>query len=181
MKTVLLTVSFFSFLAISNDSINHLKLNSGINDYYYKNRREKYPIGFNLMALGPAGFFGTSADWFITNKINIEAGIGMINFYKRLPSYFIGGKYHLFGNTFSNTTVYTGVFGRFYTDGQTINPISAVYVPVGLQRIKRNQVVWNLEVAYLFDLHEQKTQVWGSMKMGYRFGHLFNRKKKLIK
>jgi len=177
MKNLLFVFIFLTSFVNANELNKPLD----IKDYYYKNRREKYPLGINAMALGPAGFFGVSVDYFFTSKINIEGGIGMINFYNRLPSYFIGGKYHLFGSTVSNTTFYGGVYGRFYTDGQTVNPVSAVYVPVGIQRVKRNQVVWNLEVAYLFNLSTNRTEVWGAMKLGYRFDKLFNKKKKLFK
>jgi hypothetical protein len=173
MKNILLLlVLLFSLNAYAVSFDNHFG-DSFNKQLLYKNRRAKYPIGVNIMAFGPAGVIGLSIDWFIKPKLNLEFGIGADDFKTAKPAYFIGGKYHLFGNTLSNTTPYFGVFDKISSFTNEIN--HQLYVPIGLQRIKKSKFTWNIEVAYVYNINSYTSSVWGAFKIGWRFNR-FNKK-----
>lgn len=152
----------FSASAFEGDLIDPLKKKK-----VDLNRRDKYPAGFNLYALGPVGLGGVSFDYFIVPKISLELGAGARNFYPDL-GFFVGGKYHFFGNSFLNTTPYIGVFSGFeYTGGDLRN--YNLYVPFGIQHIKKNHLAWSIEVAYKRDVYEPSRTFYGGAKIGYRF------------
>ena len=72
-----------------------------------KNRRKKHPVGINVGVLGITGWGNVSADWFITQKLNLEGGFGINQSGLSPVSYFGGIKYHLFGkNTFQFDTLF---------------------------------------------------------------------------
>ena len=170
MKQIILVLILLPFVIYSNDAVAF-----GYKDLFLKNRRAKFPVGVNLIAIGPAGLAGLSVDWFIKPKFNLEFGAGLNDFKTYQPSYFAGGKYHIFGNTISNTTFYFGVFDKVTIDSSVVN--NMLYVPIGLQRIKKNKLTWNIEVAYTFDINTARSKVFGAFKLGYRFNR-FDKKKK---
>ena len=170
MKHLVVILLFIPFVGLANDwnESNH-------KDLFLKNRRAKYPVGINVVAFGPSGLAGLSIDWFIKPKFNFEFGAGLNDLKTNQPSYFAGGKYHLFGNSISNTTFYFGVFDKVTLNSNTVGHM--LYVPIGLQRIKKNKLTWNIEVAYTYDLNSFKSKVYGAFKLGYRFNR-FDKKKK---
>ena len=131
------------------------------------NRRGKYPAGFNLYALGPVGLGGVSFDYFIVPKISLEIGAGARNFNPDL-GFFVGGKYHFFGNSFLNTTPYIGVFSGFEYTGDDLRNYN-LYVPFGIQHIKKNHLAWSIEVAYKRDAYDTGRNFYSGAKIGYRF------------
>jgi len=82
--------------------------------------------------------------------------------------FMIGGRYHFFGNTPINITPYIGVFSGFEYTGSDIRNYN-LYIPVGLQRIKRNQLTWSVEVAYQNNAYRPDIHFYGGAKLGYRF------------
>lgn len=172
IKKIILVLCLIPLFSYSNSkSIDFGKLS------IYKNRRAKYPVGINVHAFGPGGVSGLSVDWFIVPKINFEFGAGLNDLKTFRPSYFAGGKYHFFGNTISNTTFYLGLFDKLTVDSE-VNFDNTLYVPFGLQRIKKSKLTWNIEVAYTYNLLSYKSQVWGAFKLGYRFNRFDKKKKK---
>lgn len=135
----------------------------------YKNRRAKYPLGVNLLLLGPSGLVGTSVDYFITPKFNIELGVGLSNKKPIQSNYFAGLKYHILGNAISNTSFYFGGFIKNNFVNTTDVILQELYFPLGIQKIKKNKLTWNLELAYKYDVINAKSIVWGAFKLGYRF------------
>lgn len=136
------------------------------------NRRVKYPAGFNLYALGPVGAVSVSFDYFVRPKISLEIGGGL----RELPlsgddlknGFLLGGRYHFFGNTPLNITPYIGVFSAFEFTGSDVRNYN-LYVPIGLQRIKRNKLSWSVEVAYQNNIYQPNTHFYGGAKLGFRF------------
>lgn len=143
---------------------------SSLNKLFYKNRRAKYPLGINLIAFGPSGAAGVSLDWFIKPKVNFEFGVGLIDLKSFNPSYFAGLKYHIFGNTVSNSTPYLGFFDRVSIDSSRVS--HQIYIPIGLQIIKKSKLTWNFELAYNYNLQSYKSHFGGAIKMGYRFNRI---------
>lgn len=138
-------------------------------DLVFKNRRAKYPLGINFTILGPSGLLGASADFFITPKVNFELGLGLNNDKAVNPNYFAGLKYHILGNSISNTTLYFGGYIKNNFENPTGGLIQELYLPIGLQRIKKNKFAWNIELAYKYNVEEAKSIVWGALKLSYRF------------
>jgi hypothetical protein len=132
----------------------------------YKNKRSERPIGFNIMGFGPAGLAGVSLDGFLGPKIALEAGIGLRNKEGDI-NYFLGGRYHLFGGTRLNLTPYVGAYTTFHYNGRDVQN-NSIYIPVGLNRIKKNGVSWSIELGYRKSLDTQKN-LHGAFKLGYRF------------
>lgn len=136
------------------------------------NRRVQYPAGFNLYALGPTGFLSGSFDYFIRPKISVEIGGGL----REIPrnndpiahGFMIGGRYHFFGNTPLNITPYIGVFSGFEYTGSDVRNYN-LYIPIGLQRIKKNKLSWSIELAYQNNVYEPNNHFYGGAKLGFRF------------
>ena len=167
LTSVLYSNGFASVLKVRNDK-----------SLFYKNRRAKYPLGVNLIAAGPSEFLALSFDWFITPKLNLEIGGGANHYKNPYPNYFVGLKYHFFGKTISNLTLYAGGFGKNDFDFLEKEIVQELYFPIGLQKIKKSKLTWNIEVAYRYNLITSQSRVWGAFKLGYRFNRP---KKKKIK
>lgn len=131
------------------------------------NRRAKYPAGINLYIAGPSGIVGASFDYFIVPKFSIEVGAGIRNSEPDF-GYFLGGRYHFFGNTITNITPYLGVFSGFEIKDNDIKNFN-LYVPIGIQRIKKNHFSWSVEVAYQRNSYGFTQNIYGGGKIGYRF------------
>jgi len=156
----------FSFnKAIANDNVS----GPFKKDLFHKNRRAKYPLGVNLVILGPSGLVASSLDYFFTSRINVEIGVGLNNDKTIQPNYFSGVKYHILGRTISNSTFYVGGFIKNDFNNTANEIIQELYLPIGLQKIKMNKFTWNLELAYKYDVSSATSIVWGAFKLGYRF------------
>ncbi len=131
------------------------------------NRRAQFPAGFNLYAFGPSGLGGVSFDYFVVPKLSLEIGAGARNFDPDL-GYFVGARYHVFGNTPLNITPYIGVFTTAEYTGNDIRNYN-LYIPVGLQRIKKNRLSWSIEVAYQRNSYDPSRSFYGGGKLGFRF------------
>ncbi|HIP37054.1 MAG TPA: hypothetical protein EYG85_09390 [Crocinitomix sp.] len=139
------------------------------------NPRKKYPFGASIHLLGPSGHLALSVNAFVVPKINIELGTGLYNANSLFQySTFIGGKYHFGGNSFLNTTFYLGVYDAFSHDFNRHH----LYFPLGLHKIKRNQLTWSVEVAFQPDKAYYDSTFWGAFKVGYQFGIKTKKQKK---
>lgn len=170
MRHVILFFFLLPLVGFSND----IRENNS-KDLFLKNRRAKYPVGINLVGFGPSGIAGVSMDWFIKPKINIEIGAGLNDLKTYEIAYFAGVKYHLLGNTVLNMTPYIGVFDKVTLNSSTLS--NQLYIPLGIQRIKKNKLTWNIEAAYIYNLDTFKSSFYGAFKLGYRFNR-FDKKKK---
>ncbi len=141
----------------------------------FKSRREKLPLGINLVMFGPNGLIGISVDYFVTPKLNFEIGTGRQLPFTLPQSYYFGGKYHFFGKTFVNATFYLGIYDAFYYTGTDLRNHS-IYIPFGIQRIKKNKFAWSLEVAFQNNIN-YNSYVWGAAKFGFRFDTRSKKKK----
>jgi hypothetical protein len=132
------------------------------------NLRQERPIGMHLGAFGPAGWVSGSLDGFITPKIALEGGAGIRNAEADV-SYFVGARYHLLGGLPISLTPYVGVYGAAHNEGRDVN-FHSLYVPLGVNKIKRNGFSWSAEVAYEKNSFKPENKnLSGSFKIGYRF------------
>ncbi len=169
MKKNILASVFLCFVIVTYG-------NSPSNIDFLKNRRQKYPVGINLVVLGPSGNIGASIDWFVTKKINLEVGSGINRFNSLQYSGFFGARYHLFGKSFSNMTIYGGVYDKI-----TMDPVAlyhTLYLPIGIHRIKKSRLSWHLELAYQNNLTVNEWDLWGAFKVGYRIIKVSNIKRR---
>ena len=165
----LIVVLFFSCFVSSHLSATDYLPGSFKKDFIHKNRRAKYPLGVNLLLLGPSELIGASVDFYLTSNVNFEFGLGLDNNKAIKPNYFAGLKYHLLGSTITNTTFYAGGYFKNNFENSTNSILQEFYFPIGLQKIKKNKFTWNIELAYKYDVQNEKSIVWGSFKIGYRF------------
>lgn len=136
------------------------------------NRRKQHPFGINLIGFGPGGLASASIDYFVTPKVAIEGGIGFRNEVGDI-GYFLGGRYHIFGNTFLNLTPYIGAYTSFHYNQGHENSIDGLqnhgfYMPFGLHKIKRSGFNWAVEVAYEKNTFKDDHLAFG-FRLGYRF------------
>lgn len=136
------------------------------------NRRALYPAGFNIYGFGPTGKVAVTFDYFVTPKLSLELGAGLKDFGPNaIPdehAFTIGGRYHFFGNTPLNITPYLGVFSGFEYTGTDVRNFN-LYVPLGLQRIKKNGFTWSVEAAYQQNVYDPIRTFYGGGKIGFRF------------
>ncbi|MEO9532759.1 MAG: hypothetical protein ABJG68_17190 [Crocinitomicaceae bacterium] len=130
------------------------------------NPRKSRPLGVNLTAFGPAGLVSGSLDGYLTPNIALEGGAGIRN-KEADVSYYVGARYHLFGKLPTRLTPYVGVYTAFHNEERDVS-IHSFYVPVGLNRIKKNGFNWSIEAAYEKNDFKDGT-LTGSFKIGYRF------------
>lgn len=131
------------------------------------NRRDKYPAGFNVYIGGPVGTVAATFDYFITSKFSLEVGGGVRTFNDEY-GFLFGGRYHFFGKTFTNMTPYIGVFSAFEYTGSDIRNYN-LYIPFGIQRIKKNKFTWSIEAAYQNNSYEPEQKLYFGGKLGFRF------------
>jgi hypothetical protein len=131
------------------------------------NRRDKYPAGINLYAMGPIGIGGISFDYFIVPKIALEIGAGARTFDSDY-GFMAGGRYHFFGNSLVNTTFYVGLYSGFEYLNESLHNYN-LYIPFGIQRIKKNRLAWSIEIAYKRDDYNLGNNLYGGGKLGIRF------------
>ena len=172
-NTIIITLlSSISFSAVESDSlkiepINLLDVESKKEiENPFKNRRSERPIGMNLYGFGPGGLANASIDVFVTPKIALEGGGGFMNLDGDI-GYFLGARYHVFGNSFLNLTPYVGAYTAFHHNGRDLQNHS-LYVPFGLHKIKKSGVTWSVEVAYEKSVYETN-HLSGGFRLGYRF------------
>lgn len=128
------------------------------------NPRLNRPLGLNFNILGPS-ILGLSTDYFITSKVNIEAGIGFFGYYG-------GATYHFNGDQNNRKwTPYTGaylshLFDIGWDEDNTIDdsPENGIYIPFGLQYLNNDGITIRFELATGTIL-----SFYGSLKLGYHF------------
>lgn len=159
-----ISLIFFTSLGYCRDGI---PTNQPLDKKFELNRRDKYPAGINAYALGPIGIGGISFDYFVVPKICLEVGAGARTFDSDY-GFLAGGRYHFFGNTFVNTTFYLGVYSGFEYINESLRNYN-LYIPFGLQRIKKNRLAWSIEIAYKRDDYNLSNRIYGGAKLGFRF------------
>ena len=166
MKKAVLVVFVFIFALISSASeiapTDFLK-NKKLKDL---NRRAKYPIGVNVYAFGPVGLMAITGDWFLTPKVALELGAGIRDFDGN-HAFTVGGRYHIFGNSFLNMTPYVGIYSAFHYNGSSLQN-NSLYIPFGIHKIKKSKLSWSAEVAYQKNTFFSNRLV-GGFRIGYRF------------
>lgn len=150
---------FFEYSSFSDLAPNKKKLED-------LNRRKKHPFGVNLYGFGPIGLAAVSMDLFITPKFALETGAGFRDFDGN-AAFTIGARYHLFGKTFLSLTPYVGLYTAFHYNGTSLQS-NAIYIPLGLHKIKKNKVSWSVEVAY-----QRNTFFGNGITGGFRIGYRF--------
>jgi hypothetical protein len=164
----LLFVAFFSYAGSNEPTalLDETGLLKRDKDKKRTNLRADRPIGVNLTGFGPGGLVSASIDGFLTPKFALEGGAGLRNEDGDL-SYFLGGRYHLLGGTKLRLTPYVGVYTAFHNNERDIQN-HALYVPIGLHKVKKNGFNWAIEAAY--ERNTFKEGNWtGAFKIGYRF------------
>lgn len=130
------------------------------------NRRAQRPAGLNLYGFGPGGLANASFDYFVSPKVALEGGGGFMNDDGDI-GYFLGGRYHVFGNSFLNLTPYIGAYTAFHHNGRDLQNHS-FYMPFGLHKIKKSGLSWSVELAYERSVFENN-RFSGGFRLGYRF------------
>lgn len=130
------------------------------------NRRSQFPVGFNLYGFGPMSGAGITMDAFITPKFALEAGTGFRDFDLN-HAFTLGARYHLLGKTMLNLTPYIGIYTAFHYNGSTLQN-HAVYIPVGVHKIKKNGFCWSAEIAWQRNVFNGN-HLSGGFRVGYRF------------
>jgi hypothetical protein len=145
-----------------------------------ENPRVKRPLGLSISLGGPTYVISAALDCFVLPVFNIEAGGGILGYYA-------GAKYHFNGNAKRDkTTLYAGVlfntilpsetigwsFGPSGGDWKTTPQTTryGVYLPVGLNTIRRNGYTFSFEIAYS-SINREFTgfPLYCSVKFGYHF------------
>jgi hypothetical protein len=129
------------------------------------NLRSQNPFGINVLLGGPTIIISVSADFFVTQNINVEAGVGVFGF-------FAGGKFHFLGQQESrHWTPYVGAIGTFIPDIFNIEGegIKGGYFPIGMHYFNESRFTFAIEVAPIIADYDDDIPVWGAIKMGYHF------------
>lgn len=161
---------FLLFLFVIGFSLNGITSNEFSQVDFFKNkklnRRAKDPLGLNLYFIGPVSGAGISIDYFITPKFALEAVAGFRDI-ELNNAFSLGLRYHFFGKTFLSLTPYIGLYTGFHHNQTTLQN-HAVYVPVGLHKIKKSGFSWSAEIAWQNNLMTSNSVTCG-FRIGYRF------------
>lgn len=123
------------------------------------NLRKEKPFGIALNLLGPSSVVSLSVDYYITHKVNIEAGAGLFGSYG-------GSTYHFNGDKPQKWTLYTGLYRA--NIGFIADRLNIIYLPVGYEFIDPGGSAYNAEVAYAH-VFGGKSFIWGGIKLGFHF------------
>jgi len=165
MKYILL---FILFVCSSNiiKAQDTLSMKSAKNkDVLKSNPRLSNPFGVNFNLGGQTLALSISVDYFVTSKINVELGTGIIGT-------FGGLKYHINGDkNDKNWTPYVGLYLTHMPSkqlsyfGSPTEQKSFLYFPLGIQLNKNKGLTFGAEIAGTTN----KNLFWGALKFGYHF------------
>ena len=162
-KYVFLTLLLFNFQAIL-----------GQKNISMRNPRCIYKTGYSFQFLGPAPYLSFSTNHFLNEKINIEAGVGLIGAF--------GGVHFFAGKKEAKSLLapYTGINLGYMTlpiievgiggSSGGWGKFMTFYIPVGVQLMNRNGFQLSVEGAMLaFTGYNSKVIPWGSLKIGKNY------------
>ncbi|MGV6861087.1 MAG: hypothetical protein ACWA41_04910 [Putridiphycobacter sp.] len=130
------------------------------------NPRKKYPFSIQANFLGPSGHAGLSISAYPASFLNLELGSGVFNANNTfINHHFFGAKYHFLGKSILRSTIY---LGAFLIENNQFSQHS-LYFPIGIEKIKKSQLVWRLELAFSPNRVYYNAYLWGSFKIGYQF------------
>jgi hypothetical protein len=139
-----------------------------------RNPRYKYKTGYCFRFLGPAPFLSFSMNHFLNEKINLEAGLGVVGAFGGV--HFFAGK----KEKKSMLAPYTGINLGYMTlpdievgiggSSGGWGKFMTFYIPVGVQLMNRNGFHLSIEGAMLaFTGYNSKVMPWGSLKIGKNY------------
>jgi len=139
-----------------------------------RNPRALYKTGYDIRLLGPTPLASISMNYFVSQNINLEAGIGLIGAFGGIE-YYYGKKekrnlavpyaglkigYMTLPDIDPGFAGGSGGWGKFAT----------VYLPMGLQLMTRSGFHISLEGALFATFGSSRnTSPWGSLKIGQNF------------
>jgi hypothetical protein len=134
-------------------------------DVIKSNPRLSNPFGVNFNLGGQTLALSLSVDYFVTSKINVELGTGIIGT-------FGGLKYHINGDkNDKNWTPYVGLYlthmpsKQLFYFGSPTEQKSFLYFPLGIQLNKNKGLTFGAEIAGTTN----EKLFWGALKFGYHF------------
>ncbi|MBM3161289.1 MAG: hypothetical protein FJZ66_08145 [Bacteroidetes bacterium] len=146
----------------------------GQKDSIVLNPRCIHKTGYDFNFLGPSPFLSFSVNHFINEKVNLEAGLGVLGAY---------GGIHFFSSKKEKKSLfapYTGINLGFMTlpdievgiggssDGW--GKFMTFYIPAGVQLMTMNGFHLSIEGAmFAFTGYNSKVMPWGSLKIGQNF------------
>ena len=162
-KYVLLTVSFL-----------YLQIVLGQENMSMLNPRGDYKTGYCFRILGPTPFLSFSMNHFINERINLEAGLGLVGAY---------GGVHFFASKQEKKNLlapYTGINLGYMTlpdievgiggSSGGWGKFMTFYIPVGVQLMTKNGFHLSIEGAMLaITGNRSNAAPWGSLKIGRNF------------
>lgn len=127
------------------------------------NMRFERPFGLSAN-FGTPALVGVSADYFLLEQLNLEAGIG--------PGQYVGVKYHFLGG-FDWATWSPFVGASFFHATLAGDSAIGAYLPVGVHYIGPNGFSFSIEASFAFahstDDDSQGAIPFGGIRLGYRF------------
>jgi hypothetical protein len=150
MKKALFVLLFIAILP----SLSHAE------EYKRLTDERRFGIGCNF--LGPSIVASLSANYFITSKIKVEAGAGILG-------YFAGGTYHFGGSRIGKATPYIGSYlsgnsGLFHSETDPF-----IYLPIGVGGNWKNGLSLHFEFAFFRNMEDNISRLWGAVKFSYYF------------
>lgn len=138
------------------------------------NPRGIHKTGYYFSFLGPAPFLSFSMNHFLNEKINLEAGLGVLGAY---------GGIHFFSSKMEKKSLfapYTGINLGFMTlpdievgiggSSGGWGKFMTFYIPAGVQLMTMNGFNLSVEGAmFAFTGYNSKVMPWGSLKIGQNF------------
>ena len=127
----------------------------------YKRLTDERKFGIGCNFLGPSIVASLSANYFITSKIKIEAGAGILGC-------FAGGTYHFGGSRIGQATPYIGSYlsnnAGFYSKSDPF-----IYLPIGVGGNWKNGLSLHFEFAFFRNMEDNISRLWGAVKFSYYF------------
>ncbi len=125
-------------------------------------------FGLGIQLAGPTGAFSIYSNWFVTNNVNIETGIGMLGYYGGIK-YYTGKK-----DKKQLLSRYVGLeLGQFGLNFDIQKRI-VVYAPFGLQWMNKKGYNFSVELAIVTQrkiptFEHYRTIPFGALKIGKNF------------
>jgi len=129
------------------------------------NPRAARRFGFGIQAGGPTFILSLQADYFLTPRVNVEVGAGLLGLYGALKVHLGGGSWSPYLGASVALIPEIRLFGS--GGGQT----PSLYFPAGIQYMSRRGFTLAVELAaYQCETVDVQTRpFWGALKFGYHF------------
>lgn len=135
-----------------------------------RNPRGLYKTGYDIRLLGPTPLLSISMNYFVSQNINLEAGIGLIGAFGGIEYYYGKKEKRNLAVPYAGLKIGYMTLPDIVGGSENWGKFATVYLPVGLQLMTMSGFHISLEGGLFATFGSFRNATpWGSLKIGQNF------------